>query len=109
MSTVPTLMGSAWKQALASEVPWVLEVRTAPEIPPHANDLARVEPHRWWMRCKRRPPRFADCLAASPIGTCIDEFNSDNFDREATFLPTRPALPPNAGRQHPGPQQLTVS
>ena len=34
----PELVGSAWEQALASEVPAVLEVKTAPDVlplPPH--------------------------------------------------------------------------
>ena len=30
----PELLGSAWEQALASEMPVVLEVKTDPEVPP---------------------------------------------------------------------------
>jgi len=30
----PRLLGSAWEQALASEMPVVLEVKTDPEVPP---------------------------------------------------------------------------
>jgi pyruvate dehydrogenase (quinone) len=30
----PQLLGSAWEQALASEMPVVLEVKTDPEVPP---------------------------------------------------------------------------
>jgi pyruvate dehydrogenase (quinone) len=30
----PQLLGSAWEQALASETPVVLEVKTDPEVPP---------------------------------------------------------------------------
>ena len=34
MSTIPERMGAAWDEALASDIPVVLEVKTDPEVPP---------------------------------------------------------------------------
>jgi thiamine pyrophosphate-dependent acetolactate synthase large subunit-like protein len=61
----PAMLGSAWEQALASDIPVVLEVKTDPEVPPlpaayHAGagqeflDRARQGGRQYALAARRR-------------------------------------------------------
>ena len=49
----PDLMGSAWEQALASDVPVVLEVKTDPEVPPLPPHITLQQAKKFFHRARQ--------------------------------------------------------